>query len=313
LKTLIEQTRMYIFILTVTGGCLCVLVALFLFFSVNQPLRAIEHAIQKIMTGDYTTISLDFKSKEFYSLTTSMNAMINELNRRSEQLIQSKKMASLGTLTSGVAHELNNPLNNISTSIQILIEELEDDNLDFKRELLVETETQVERARDIIKALLEFSRKTDHKPMPVQLKELVAKTLRLIKGEVPANVEVAVDLPEGMEAVIDPQRVQQVLINLILNGVQAMEDGGMLTILAENRPGAKEICIRIKDTGKGIAKEELPKIFDPFYTLKDVGKGSGLGLSVSLGIIEQHGGRIEVKSELGKGTVFSVFLPAEKN
>jgi Signal transduction histidine kinase regulating C4-dicarboxylate transport system len=193
--------------------------------------------------------------------------MINELNRRSEQLIQSKKLASLGTLTSGVAHELNNPLNNISSSIQIVLEELEEDNIEFKKELLTEADKQVDRARDTIKALLEFSRETTYKPVKVNFKSLINKTVRLIKGELPTNVSLDIHLTDDIQLFVDPHRIQQVLINLILNGVHAMQEkGGVLTIHLCNNTEKNEICFKIHDTGKGIPANHLSKIFDPFFT-----------------------------------------------
>ncbi|KPA11943.1 integral membrane sensor signal transduction histidine kinase [Candidatus Magnetomorum sp. HK-1] len=313
-NTMIKKGRIYLFIMAIVILTMSIVIAFFLFFSVNRPLKSIEHAIKKIVEGDYTNIDIKIKSKEFVSLVTSLNNMINELNKRSEQLIQSKKLASLGTLTSGVAHELNNPLNNISSSIQIVLEELADDNIDFKRELLTEAEKQVDRAKDTIKALLEFSRETTYKPVMVNFKALIDKTVRLIKGEVPTNVKLDINLSDDIQLFVDPQRIQQVLINLILNGVHAMEEkGGMLGIRLCTDTRKTEICFKVHDTGKGIPATHLSKIFDPFFTTKDVGKGSGLGLSVTHGIIEQHGGRIEVDSKVNEGTTFSVFLPTTQS
>lgn len=309
---LVSEARTYH--LVALGGIfiLSFFTALFLVFSVNRPLKSIENAIHKIAQGEYKNIPALSTGDEFESLVTSLNNMIEELNKRTKQLIQTKRMASLGTLTAGVAHELNNPLNNISTSVQILLEELEDGDLEYQKELLIETEKQIERARDIVKALLEFSRERAFSLKLINFKELVDKTLTLIKGEVPTNVEIRVDVPDGIRAEMDPRRIQQVLINLIINGIQALEDGGVLDIRACEKEDEHGFCFRVKDTGKGIPHEDIPKIFDPFFSTKEVGKGSGLGLSVSHGIIEQHGGRIEVESELGKGTTFTVFLPTSQ-
>jgi len=310
-NTMINKGRIYLFIMAIVILTSSIIIAIFLFFSVNRPLKSIEEAIEKIVKGDYTNIDIKIDSIEFVSLVTSLNNMINELNKRSEQLIQSKKLASLGTLTSGVAHELNNPLNNISSSIQIVLEELEDDNIEFKKGLLIEAEKQVDRARDTIKSLLEFSRETTYKPIQVNFKDLVNKTFRLIKGEVPTNVKLDLDLSDDIFIFADPQRIQQILINLILNGVHAMEKGGVLSIRANIDIEKNEVCFQIQDTGKGIPASHLSKIFDPFFTTKEVGKGSGLGLSVTHGIIEQHGGRINVESKVNEGTTFSVYLPGD--
>jgi two-component system, NtrC family, sensor kinase len=307
---LIQESKLYHLLALAGILALSVLTVLFFIFNVNRPLKSIESGIQKIVEGDYNNIPAISSGDEFESLVASLNTMISELNKRSEQLVQREKMASLGILTSGVAHELNNPLNNISTSVQILLEELEDADLEYKKELLTQTEGQIQRARDIVRALLEFSRERSFERKKVKLVDLVENTLRLIKGEIPTHVQLTVEIPADIQGEMDPRRIEQVLINLILNGIQAMEDRGILSInacAAENEAG---FYFAVSDTGKGIPPQDLGKIFDPFFTTKDVGKGSGLGLSVSHGIIKQHGGRIEVKSVVGQGSTFSVFLPS---
>jgi signal transduction histidine kinase len=264
---------------------------------------------------------------EFESLVGSLNKMISMLNRRSEDLIQAKKLAALGTLTSGVAHELNNPLNNISTSMQILLEELEEPDLDYQRQLLTDAEKEVERARDIVRALLEFSRQRAFSIKTVLLRPLVDDTIRLIKGELPASVKLLVDVPDDIQAMVDFRRIQQVLLNLIFNAIQAMENGGTLSISAQ-RYGTDTFYVRVSDTGKGIPPEVLRKIFDPFFSTKTTRRrsdgntlaydafldheGTGLGLAICHGIVKKHGGRIDVQSQPGEGTTFTVYLPMEK-
>jgi signal transduction histidine kinase len=311
---LVAESRIYHFVALVGMLCLCIVTVLYLVFKVDRPLRSIEQAVDKIASGDYEIIPALSTGDEFDSLVTSVNHMIQELGKRSEQIVQSEKMASLGTLTSGVAHELNNPLNNISTTSQILLDELEDGDLEYQQQALIEIENQVERARDIVRALLEFSRETSYSPRPIHFKGLVQKTLNMIKGEVPAKVSIKVDVPDDIKGEIDPRRIQQVLINLILNGIQAIEKGGRLYITAWEKEGNPGFYFKVRDTGRGVSKEDLPKIFEPFFTTKDighkdVGEGSGLGLAVSQGIIEQHGGWIKAESEMGEGTAFTVFLP----
>ena len=237
------------------------------------------------------------------------------LTKRTEQLIQSRKLASLGILTAGVAHEINNPLNNISTSIQIVLEELEEDNIEIKRNRLLEAEKQVKRAKDIVRALLEFSSEKSLSFKRVQFKNLVEKATDFIKGQLPSEISINMEVPEDFEVNLDPKRIRQVLINLISNSLQAMTEGGVLTIKAwESREDdAKMLYFQVQDTGHGISKQDVNKIFDPFFTTKDVGKGSGLGLSISHSIIEQHGGRIEVESVPEKGSKFTVILPSNDN
>lgn len=281
---------------------------IFLMISVLRPLKLIEDAIHKIRMGDYQHIPHIKTGDEFESLAVSVNKMIKELDRRNQQLIQTEKMASLGTLTAGVAHELNNPLNNIYTSLQILLEELEEGDLEYQRSLLKETEKQVERARDIIKALLEFSRERIFELKETNLSKLISKTISLIKPEIPAEVKVNVKVPEDLVVKIDANKIQQVLINLLMNALLAMNGKGVLSIEADSIDESK-FFIKVSDTGIGIPKENLSKIFDPFFTTWERSKGSGLGLSVSKGIIQKHGGTIKVESEVGKGTTFTIILP----
>lgn len=306
---LVQESGYYLYFALAAIFVLTFGIGIFMYFNINRPLKSIETAIRKIATGADAGIPPISSGDVFESLVTSLNNMIQELNRRNEQLIQSEKLASLGTLTSGVAHELNNPLNNISTSVQILLEELDEENKEFKRELLEETEKQIERARDIVKALLEFSRKGAFNPKPTQFRELINKTIQMIKGDLSSNINLEIDVPEHIHADLDAQRIQQVLINLIQNGLQAMEDGGSLKISAEQPAGEDCFYFRIADGGVGIEKDALGKIFDPFFTTKADGRGSGLGLSISHGIIEQHKGHIQVESRPGEGTTFTVCLP----
>lgn len=235
-----------------------------------------------------------------------------ELKKRSNQLIQAKKMASLGILTAGVAHELNNPLNNISTSIQIVLEELEEDNIEFKRNRLLEAEKQVERAKGIVKALLEFSHEKSLSFKRVQFKDLVEEAINHIRGLLPPEISINMEVPKDIEVNIDPKRIRQVLINLILNSIQAMTKGGVLTIKVWEgiEDDEKMFYFQVQDTGHGISKQDFDKIFDPFYTTKDVGSGSGLGLSISHSVIERHGGSIEIESVPEKGSKFTVTLPS---
>jgi two-component system NtrC family sensor kinase len=287
---------------------LSVLVALFLVFNVNRPLKTIENAITKIASGDFNNIPEIKTGDEFESLVVSLNNMIDELNKRSKQLIQAQKLASLGRLTSGVAHELNNPLNNISTSIQILIEEIEEDNLEYKKELLIGAEKEVERGKEIVRSLLEFARERTLTLKQVNFKDLVDSAIKHVKSEIPDNIHLKVEVPDNIQATVG-LRIKSVIINLIANAVHAMKNGGEITIKAKNEFDKEGFSFQVIDTGEGIPQNVITKIFDPFFTTKEVGKGSGLGLSITYGIMEQHRGNISVSSEVGKGTTFTCFLP----
>ena len=327
INRLIMNARVYHFA-TLGGMILITLLAgLFIFYNVIRPLKMLEAAIGEIAKGNYDNVPSIAPAVEFESLVGSLNNMISMLNRRSEDLIQAKKLAALGTLTSGVAHELNNPLNNISTSMQILLEELDEPDIDYQRELLTDAEKEVVRARDIVRALLEFSRQRAFSIKPVSFRTVVDDTLRLIRGDLPANVALAVDVDDGITASIDTRRIQQVLLNLMLNAIQAMEGEGRLSITAR-RVQDDAFYVRVEDSGCGIPFELQPKIFDPFFSTKtgrrrsegDVHvydefyphEGTGLGLAICHGIVKKHGGRIEVQSRPGEGAAFTVYLPMEK-
>ncbi|OEU63602.1 MAG: hypothetical protein BBJ57_09365 [Desulfobacterales bacterium PC51MH44] len=287
---------------------LSVLVALFLVFSVNRPLKTIENAITKIASGDFENIPEIKTGDEFESLAYSLNNMIDELSKRNKQLVQAQKLASLGKLTSGVAHELNNPLNNISTSIQILIEEIEEDGLEYKKELLVGAEKEVERGKEIVRSLLEFARERTLTLKQVYFLDLINRAIKHVKPEIPDNIRLKVEVPDNIQATIG-LRIRSVIINLITNAVHAMKDGGEITIRAYNELDKDGFSFQVIDTGEGIPEKIISKVFDPFFTTKEVGKGSGMGLSIVYGIMEQHGGSISVSSEVGNGATFTCFLP----
>ena len=309
---LLDRSREYLMISLFLLFVLTVVATIFLVIKLNRPLKALETGIKHIAKGDYDKVPAIKTGDEFESLAVSLNDMIAELGRRKTQLIQAEKMSSLGTLTSGVAHELNNPLNNISTSVQIIQEEIEDPDIDYKKMLLNNVEQEINRSKEIIRALLDFSRQSDFSVETVLFKKLVNNTMHLITGDIPSEIDVEIAVPDDIEGRMDPRRIQQVLLNLIINAVFAMEEQktGQLKVSASKDEQSSAFVFSVQDTGSGIKKEHLAKIFDPFFTTREVGKGSGLGLSIIHGIIEQHGGTIRVKSTPGKGTKFTVSLPA---
>lgn len=311
-RDLIGKSKMIHLIALAPVFILSILVALFLIFNVDRPLKTIGNAIIKISRGDFQNIPEIHTGDEFESLVTSLNSMIKELNQRNKELVQAQKLASLGRLTSGVAHELNNPLNNISTSIQILVEELEEDDLEYKKELLIGAEKEVERSKEIVKSLLEFARERSLTLKQAYFKDLVNNAIKRVKSQVPDNITLKVEVPDDIQATVGPLGIERVLINLIVNAVQAMKNGGDITIKACKQESNSGFCFQVIDTGDGIPKEIIPKIFDPFFTTKEVGKGTGLGLSIIYGIMEQHGGKIKVSSEVGKETTFTCFLPFDQ-
>ena len=230
-----------------------------------------------------------------------------ELAQAQKQLIQSEKMASLGQLAAGVAHELNNPLGTIILFGRMLQKELSS-HTDWKKDINLIVQ-EADRAAKIVKDLLSFSRETKLKPGLVNINNIIEEAVSLVmKRSLFRNIEVKRDLDsELLTTFADPDLLKQVFLNIILNGAQAMEGQGTLTLRSQVDKNGKEILIQIQDTGSGIAKEHLPKLFDPFFTTKE--KGTGLGLALVYGIVSKHKGSLHVESELGKGTSFLIHLP----
>ncbi len=275
-----------------------------------RPLTVIEKTTQRIAEGDFKPLPVVQTRDETQSVVEAFNKMISELQKRQDQLVQAQKLSSLGVLTSGIAHQLNNPLNNISTSGQILQEEIVDGNSEFIGKLLSNIDQEVDRARDIVKGLLEFSREREFQQNWVNLENLVIRTTRLISSQLPAGVEIFTEIPEELDIYADAQKLQEVLLNLLFNASQAMPDEvGRIIITAVEDKKEKQVEILVKDSGCGIPEDHLPYIFDPFFSTKEVGYGTGLGLSVAHGIIEQHGGTLSVVSRVGEGSVFTIRLP----
>ena len=262
-----------------------------------RPLGRYEKYTQRIAAGDFSPIMPARKYRdEFSNLAIAMNTMLRELKNHQEELAQSRKMAAVGTLTAGIAHELNNPLNNISLIVESLLDEFEDYSSAQKRKLLQDAFTQVERAT----------------LASINVNDVINATTKLIANELSlADVELELTLGQDLPPIqASPRNLQQVFLNLCLNSIQAMQAGGKLTIRSMVADD-EFIRVDVVDTGVGIPADDLDKIFDPFFTTKDVGKGTGLGLSVGYGIVEKHKGRISVQSRQGVGTTFSVFLPYE--
>ncbi len=277
-------------------------------------------------------MAIGSRDREIVSLTNALNRMLRERELHERHLIQSEKLASLGTLLSGVAHELNNPLSNISTSAQILAEEMGTGtgNCELAGELVGQIGEQTDRARNIVRSLLEFSRDREFRKEPLLLRPLVEETVRFLKGQIPPGVSVEVAVPAEITLLGDRQRLQQVFLNLVKNAAEAVPpEGGRVVVSARRVPaggapeadaalvvhgaglaGSDVVEIEVLDNGPGIPPEIRKKIFDPFFTTKDVGKGSGLGLFVVYEIVEEHDGSIAVENGIGGGTLFTIRLPA---
>ena len=235
-----------------------------------------------------------------------------ELRERQSQLIHAEKLASVGALAAGVAHEINNPLGTINMYAQLALDELPADATGCRESIDVITK-HATRAGQIVKNLLAFARRSELKRVPVAVGALVNDVLGVTEHQARLQgVEIVRRLDGDVPDVSgDADKLRQVLVNVIVNALHAMPDGGALTVAASGEPGGAGARIVVSDTGAGIAQEDLGRIFDPFFTTKETGKGTGLGLSVSQGIVEQHDGTIRAESSPGTGTTFTIVLPAE--
>ncbi len=278
-----------------------------------KPLKYLINQTKRIAKGDFSPVKPMRKYRdEFTTVEVAINRMLKELESRQNSLIESHKLRAVGILTAGVAHELNNPLNNIMLTAHSLLEEYEElspgEHVEMIRDIIGETD----RSRSIVHNLLDFTRENKSVMEPLFLCRLIEETTKLaanqarVKG-VQFNLEMEPGLPKIQG---DRQQLKQVFLNLMLNSIDAVDKGGCICVRVKpSSPGY--ICVQVEDNGVGIPPDVLPYIFDPFFTTKPVGKGTGLGLSVSHGIVTKHGGRIEVESVPGQSTVFTVILPCD--
>lgn len=320
---------------------LCVVLLLvILYFSTTRiinPLQKMVVATQKISAGDLTH-KVEVSSKdEIGYLANSFNQMTADLEAANEKLIewgktlekkveertkeltemqahliQSEKLASLGKLAAGVAHEINNPLGGILIYSHLMLEDTDKNSPHYENLKKIVKETS--RCKDIVKGLLEFARPKEPEMSLISINDIAEKSLSIMERQALfQNIKIkktyTSDLPK---IVADSAQLQQVFMNVIINAAEAMEGNGILALSTSlSRDGT---CIEVKfsDTGHGIMEEDKKRLFEPFFTTKEVGKGTGLGLAISYSIIQKHHGTIEVKSELGKGSTFTVKLPLKE-
>jgi two-component system NtrC family sensor kinase len=235
--------------------------------------------------------------------------MKGELEKTQLQLLQSEKMASLGKLAAGVAHQINNPLGGITLFAKLMLE-------DYDLEEAIRNDLQrilndAERCRDTVKELLEFTRQTRHLMQPYDVNEAISRTLFLFEDQsLFHNIEIEKGLGDNLPPVkADIQQLNHLFMNIILNAAQAMKGKGKLTVNTFQGPGKKDICIEISDSGSGIPPDILPHIFEPFFTTKEEGEGTGLGLSLAYGIVENHRGQITARNKPDGGAVFAITFP----
>jgi len=303
--------------ITLAGMAIALIVSGFLANSVLQPIKRLVFASQQLAKGNLE-YEVKLKSKdEIGKLGETFNIMASSLKERDErlkeytqqQIMKSERLATLGQLAAGVAHEINNPLGAVLMYAHLSLEEMEAE--DPHRKNLEKAVGEATRCKDIVKRLLDFARQTEPKVEKLDANEILERTLSLVENQALfQNVKIIKDLSASLpKTMMDGSQIQQVFTNIILNAAEALNGEGELTVATRMVPDGESIEIKFTDTGCGIPKENLEKIFDPFFTTKEVGRGTGLGLAVSYGIVARHKGTIDVKSEQGKGTTFIVKLP----
>ncbi len=307
----------------ITGAFMFVITLL-----IDRPIKKMIRTIRKIESGDLSARMKTDKKDELGILAKSFNSMVESLESAKKEIEQyhmqqiekAARLASLGEIISGITHEIKNPLSGISCAIQVFHSELSED--DSRKAVTAEILNQVKRLDRIVKDLLSYAKPKPPQFLPFKIKDGIEKATFFVypeakKQNVVIDTGIEKDIPDMM---MDPDQMQQVLLNFMINAVQAMPAGGKLKISVSQknyqevrdeikRPldTDKTLVISFQDTGRGIAPEDLEKIFEPFFTRKP--KGTGLGLSISQRIIHDHGGEITVRSEVGRGAVFTIYLP----
>jgi two-component system NtrC family sensor kinase len=311
------------------------------------PLRDLDRGAKRLASGDFDQPIPVRGEDEFGSLARSYNTMMAGLKKsrqeleewvqtlgqkvkeRTEELrlaqaevARGEKLASIGQLAAGIAHELNNPLTGVLTFTSLMRKKMPDGSQDAEDLDLVIRETR--RCASIIRRLLDFAREKPPEKTEVDLNSLIMETVRFVERSAALqHVEITTQLDRNLPQLhVDADLIKQVLMNILVNAQQAIvEEQGRILVTSRFHAARRlancgndpvpAVEVAITDTGCGIAKENLQRIFDPFFTSKEVGKGTGLGLSVTYGIVRSHGGEIEVESKVGEGTTFRVFLPAK--
>ena len=319
----VRTKALSIFILLTTAGiALAIGLGYFLGSKIMQPVHRLIGASAQVSRGNLSPEIGPISKNEIGILQKTFIKMLNSLRERDRRqkaeseirLLQSEKQASIGKLAAGVAHEINNPLTGVLTFTHMLLRRK--DIRDDVRSDLQKIVTATERVRKIVKGLLDFSRQTKLDIEQLNVNRLVRSAISLVENQalvkgVNLNFKPGEELPS---LTLDRNQLESVILNIILNAFDATEPGDIITLstgigVSANHASQKGVEIAVADTGCGISPENLDKLFDPFFSTKEVGQGTGLGLAVSYGIVERHGGTIRVQSEVGRGSTFTIWLP----
>jgi len=308
--------------ITLAGMIVALIISSFLAKGILKPISDLVSASRRWAKGDFDHQVEITRKDEIAKLEKTFNFMAVSLKERDDklreytnlQIMKSERLATIGQLAAGVAHEINNPLGTIAIYAQMALDDLGKDN-DSCRESLAVVMKQTNRAGRIVKDLLEYARQSEPEMRILNINDVLTQAIAIITHPAELqNIRLIADLAsETPDIRGDSDKLQQVFVNIIVNALQAMPEGGELTVRTRMIEDSKFMEIEITDTGCGIPQEHLSKLFDPFFSTKRTGKGTGLGLSVALGIVEKHNGVIDVKSKIGEGSTFTIRLPGDKN
>jgi len=317
-----ERDALTLFLgITFGGVVLAVVICIFFTRYLMNPFFVLMNAKNELAAGNLNyTVDLNKWPKEIAELGRALNRMAEAISDRDKQLrrsaqeeiSRSERLAMIGRLAAGVAHEINNPLGSILLFSRLLLQKAPLEGL--HRENLERIERETRRCQNIVQGLMDFAKKREPKAELVTVNKLVDETIKLFENHpMFHNVKIVRQYQQDLpEIFADPNQIMQVFANIIINAVDAMKGQGSMTIETAISEDHRYAEIRFSDTGEGIAPDVVERVFDPFFTTKGVGQGTGLGLSVSHGIVEGHGGTIKVRSTLGEGTTFTVCLPVNR-
>lgn len=319
-----NKTLLILILITVVGMVLAAGLGYGLANKIMSPINQLIKASHQVSESNLSPEIGPISEGEIGVLQGTFMEMLAFFRKREQRhqsetenkLLQCEKAANIGRMAAGIAHEINNPLTGILTFTHMLLRRKDLGN-DVRSDLQVVAES-TERVRKIVKGLLDFSRQTRLDRESTEINRLIRSTISLIENQaLIKGVKIEFNPGENLPILtLDRNQFQSVLLNIILNALDATEPGDNITVstiiaLLASNDDKKGIEIVITDTGSGISSDNLEKLFDPFFTTKKVGQGTGLGLAVSLGIVQKHGGKIVVQSEVGKGSTFSIWMPIE--
>ncbi len=315
------ETVMAFLAISLMGSLAAMLLAYLLARKISVPIKELATATKQIEQGNLDAEVEITSSDELGDLAATFNAMASALKERDKQLkeftkskiMESERLAIIGQIAANVAHELNNPLQGIVTYSHLILEKMPNEN--SATASLNKIVIQANRCRDIIRGLLDFSRQRKPDKTICDINSVMQECVDLVEHQAPFhNIQITKKFGEDLPMVaVDPSQMQQVFMNMVINAAEAMDENGQLNLETRYDPAEGFYEIEITDTGQGIPEENLDKLFDPFFTSKEVGHGTGLGLAISYGIIKEHKGSIFVESKIDQGTTFLIRLPVNSH